>query len=83
MIEGYVSTVPTKGASEPANEASVDFAAASLSFFLNILFIYSRDTHREEETGRGRSRLPAGRPMRNSIPGRRDHALSQRQTLNH
>ena len=43
-----------------------------------------RDTQRERggDTGRGRSRLPAGSPMQDSIPGPRDHALSWRQTLN-
>ena len=34
------------------------------------------------DTGRGRSRLHAGSPMQDSIPGLRDHCLSQRQTLN-
>ena len=38
---------------------------------------------RGRDTGRGRSRLPAGSPMRNLIPGPRDHALSRRQMLNH
>ena len=42
-----------------------------------------KDTEREKgrDTGRGRSRLPAGRPMWDSIPGLRDPALSQRQML--
>ena len=59
--------------------------------FLKILFIYSweRDTQTERErergrdTGRGRSRLHAGSPMWDSIPGLQDHALSRRQMLNH
>ena len=42
-----------------------------------------RDTQREADTGRGRSILPAGGPMHDSIPGPRDHNLSQRQMLNH
>ena len=47
-----------------------------------------RDTHRERErergrdTGRGRSRLHAGTPMWDSIPGLQDHVLSLRQTFN-
>ena len=51
-----------------------------------------RDTHRERErergrdtgrgTGRGRSRLHAGSPTWDSIPGLQDHALDQRQALN-
>ena len=41
------------------------------SFFLFKDFIYSfmRDTQREAETGRGRSRLLAGSPMQDLIPG--------------
>ena len=45
-------------------------------------------THRERErergrdTGGGRSRLHAGSPMWDSIPGLQDHALGQRQVLN-
>ena len=48
-------------------------------------FIYSfmRDTERGGDRGRGRSRLPAGNVMWNLIPGPQDHALSQRQLLNH
>ena len=39
-----------------------------------------RDTEREADTiGRGRSRLPMGSLMRDSIPGPRDPDLSQRQ----
>ena len=38
-----------------------------------------RDTERGRDTGRGRSRLPAGSPMQDSIPGPQDHDLSQRR----
>ena len=38
-------------------------------------------TQRDRNIGRGRSRLPAGSPIQDSIPGPPDH-LSQRQTLN-
>ena len=41
------------------------------------------DIERGRDMGRGKSRLPAGSPMRDSIPGPRDHDLSQRQMLNH
>ena len=43
-----------------------------------------RDTHRERgrDTGRGRSRLHAGSPMWDSIPGLQDRALGQRQAPN-
>ena len=48
-----------------------------------------RDTKRERERergrdiGRGRTRLPIGSLMWDSISGPWDHALSQRQMLNH
>ena len=46
-----------------------------------------RDTHRETErgrdTGRGRSRLPVGSPMWDSVPGPWDHTLNRRQMFNH
>ena len=48
-------------------------------FFLDFIYLFMRDSER----GRGRSRLHAGSPMRDLIPGLQDHALSQRQTLNH
>ena len=41
-----------------------------------------RETERGRDAGRGRSRLRAGSPTRDWIPGPRDH-LSQTQTLNH
>ena len=43
-----------------------------------------RDTEREKgrDTGRGRSRLHAGSPIWDPIPGPQDPYLSQRQTLN-
>ena len=47
------------------------------------LFIHERHTERGRDTGRGRSRLPVGSPMWDSIPGPQDHDLSQRQMLNH
>ena len=50
-------------------------------FFFQILFIYSRETQieRGRDTGRGRSRLHAGSPMWDLIPGLQDHALGRRQ----
>ena len=46
-----------------------------------------RDTHTERErgrdTGRGRSRLHAGSPMWDSIPGLQDQALGWRAGANH
>ena len=42
-----------------------------LFFFFkrSYLFIHDRCRERGRDTGRGRSRLPAGSPMRDSIPG--------------
>ena len=54
-----------------------------LHIFLKVLFIYSWEAQREADIGRGRSSLPARSLMWDSIPGPRDHDLSQRQTLNH
>ena len=43
-----------------------------------------RDTHREVETqADGEAGSLQGSPMWDSIPALQDHALSQRQTLNH
>ena len=53
-------------------------------FFLRFyLFIHERHRKRGRDTGRGRSRLHAGSPIWDSILGRQDHALGQRQALNH
>ena len=62
-----------------------------LFYFIFKDFIYSlmRDTQREREkergrdTDRGRNRPHAGSPIWDSIPGLQDHALGQRQALNH
>ena len=56
-----------------------------LDFLKTILFIYSWETQRERgrDTGRGRSKLHAGSPMWDSIPGLQDHTLGWRQVLNH
>ena len=55
-------------------------------FYLKILLIdlFMRDAERErgKHIGRGRSRLPVGTPMEDSILGPRDHDLSRRQMLN-
>ena len=50
-----------------------------LKDFIHLLW----ETQRGRDTGRGRSRLPAGSPMWDSIPGLQDHDLSGRQMLNH
>ena len=52
-------------------------------FSKDFINLFMRDTEREADTGRGRGRPHAGSPMRDSILGPRDHALSPRQALNH
>ena len=73
-------------------EDSAPRSALFVIYFLNILFIYLfiysfihsfiHERHRERgrDIGRGRSRLPAGSPMWNQIPGPQDQILSRRQT---
>ena len=48
-----------------------------------ISFIHERHKERGRDIGRGRSRLPAGNPIQDWIPGPWDHTLSRRQTLKH
>ena len=62
-----------------------DKASFFFFFFFLRLYLFTHGRHREggRDTGRGRSRLCVGSPMRVSIPGPRDHALGPRQTLNH
>ena len=54
-------------------------------FFLRFyLFIHERRRERDRDRGKGRSRLHAGSPMWDSIPGLQNHALGQRaQPLSH
>ena len=54
-------------------------------FFKGFIYLFMRDTERKRsrDTGSGRSRLPVGSSMQNSIPEPPDHNLSPRQTLNH
>ena len=54
------------------------------SFKKKIVFIYSWETHRERQRHRQREKqAPTGSLMQDLIPGPWDHALNQRQTLNH
>ena len=51
-----------------------------ITFFRRFyLFIHKRHREGGIDIGRGRSRLPAGNPVWDSIPGPWDHALSRRQ----
>ena len=49
---------------------------------LVVCFIHQRHTERDRDIYRGRSRLPEGSLIWDSIRGPQDHNLSQRQTLN-
>ena len=48
-----------------------------LLIFLKRFYLFMRDTEKERrrDTGRGRSRLHAGSPTPDSIPGLQDHTL--------
>ena len=47
------------------------------------MIVTERERERGRDTGRGRSRLLAGSPMWDLIPGPQDHTLSWKQMLNH
>ena len=47
-------------------------------FKLNLIYLFMRD-QRGRNIGRGRSRLPVGSPMPDSIPGPQDHTLGRRR----
>ena len=55
----------------------------SYIFCFRFLFIYSQETQRGRDIGRGRSGLPVGSSMWDLILGPWDHALSWRQMLNY
>ena len=62
------------------------FSQLSIQFFFfeDFIYLFLRDTERGRDMHRQREKqLHAGSPMPDSIPGLWDHALSQRQTLNH
>ena len=54
-----------------------------LFFWRFYSFIHDTQRERGRDIDRGRSSPPVGSLMQDSIPGRQDHALSGRQTLNH
>ena len=51
-----------------------------LFYFKYFIYLFMRDTERSRDTGRGRSRLHAGSPVWDSIPGLQDHAEGRPQT---
>ena len=58
------------------NNKASGFCFHFLSLFLKTVFIHERG----RDTGRGRSRLPAGSPMQDSIPGPWDHNQAKGST---
>ena len=52
-------------------------------FFKDFIYLFMRDreTERGTDVGRGRSRLHAGSPTWDSVPGLQDQALGRRQVL--
>ena len=48
----------------------------SKEHFLKIFYLFIHERQREAGVGRGRSRLPAGSPVRDSTPGWQDQHLS-------
>ena len=51
-------------------------------FKKDFIYLFMRDTQRDRDPGRGRSRRPAGSPRQDWIPGLGGHPLGRRQTLN-
>ena len=78
----FLSHLPSQdclGSKRTGNEPS---PCKFMFYFLkDFIYLFTRDTHRGRDIGRGRSRLHAGSPMRDLIPGLQDHC--QRQMLNH
>ena len=57
----------------------IDFKGKTLFYSLKkrlYLFIHETQKERGRDLGRGRSRLLAGSPMQDCIPGPQDHTLS-------
>ena len=52
-------------------------------FLKNVIYLFMGDTERGRDISRGRSRLPAGSLMQDSLPGPQDHDLSLTHMLNH
>ena len=62
---------------------SIFFLYSSLSPFLKFLFIHERHIERGRDTGRRRSRLPAGSLMWDLIPGSGHEPKADTQPLSH
>ena len=72
---------PRSPGSGPGPKAALNcwatWAAPQKFFFKDFIYLFMRGTGRERgrDIGRGRSRLHAGSPTWDSIPGLQDHAL--------
>ena len=65
-----VLPVPCVSHPSPLTHSLLHLVACSLSiFFLKILFVPETPRERGRDVGRGRSKLPAGSPTKDSIPG--------------
>ena len=58
-------------------DVGCNFLNKLILFFLRF-YLFMRDTERDRDTGRERSRLHAGSPTWDLIQGLQDHALGQR-----
>ena len=84
---GDTFLIPLGNSSANEKPPYFEISVYSNGLFLkkDFIYLFMRNTERENgrDRGRGRSRLHAGNPMGDSILGSQDHALSQRQMLNH
>ena len=53
-----------------------------LLFLKDFIYLFMRDTERDRDTGRGKSRVPVGSLKLDSVSGPWDPDLSKRQMLN-
>ena len=82
-VDRTMANDPQSTCWRPPGITSMCWTSGFLGFFLRFYsFIHERHRERGRDTGRGRSRLHAGSPMWDSIPGPQDHALGQRQVPN-
>ena len=72
-----------KGTSQKSLQVKVKRLILTFSFKRFYSCIHERHRERGRGIGRGRSRFPVGSLMWDSILVAQDHALSQRQMLNH
>ena len=72
--EGLWGVIASRGGRKEHLKSNMQFY---LFIFKDFIYLFMRDTERTRgrDIGRGRSRLHAGSPMWDSIPGLQDHAL--------